>query len=204
VVRIIHQVAPDVRNINRIDLKHAAQCEPSVYQAYFHCPVNFQAERNTMYGDNQLLDGVLPGSLPQAHTSAEATIRRHLLGDGLSPPLAMQAAMLLRQRIALLSEGLEGLAKHLHLHPRALQRELSKAGTSYSALVAHIRHDQASAMLRDTVLDIDSIALKLGFSERRSFTLAFRQWQGCTPSDYRRSIRTQATTGHISTTGIFH
>ncbi|MEO6698487.1 MAG: helix-turn-helix transcriptional regulator, partial [Paraperlucidibaca sp.] len=116
----------------------------------------------------------------------------HLLGDGLSPPLAMQAEMLLRQRIALLSEGLEGLAKYLHLHPRALQRELSKAGTSYSALVAHIRHDQASAMLRDTVLDIDSIALKLGFSERRSFTLAFRQWQGCTPSDYRRSIRAQA------------
>lgn len=45
-------------------------------------------------------------------------------------------------------------------------------------------------MLRDSALDIDSIGMKLGFSERRSFTRAFRAWQGGAPSAYRRAART--------------
>ena len=48
-------------------------------------------------------------------------------------------------------------------------------------------------MLRDMNLDIESIALKLGFNERRSFTLAFKHWQGMSPSQYRQHIKQQKT-----------
>jgi len=182
-------MAPGLPVVRGVEFRHAPLAEVAVYEAWFACPVRFHADRNALLGDSRLIDGPLPGSLPQAHASAEEAIRVHLLGDGLAPPLAVQAEALLRQRPVLLGEGVEALAALLRLHPRALQRRLREAGTSYSALVARLRHEQACAMLRDDALDIESIALKLGFSERRSFTLAFRQWQGCAPSDYRRAAR---------------
>lgn len=185
VMRMGHQIADSRGYITQIRFKHRPLCNPSAYEAYFQCRIDFQASDNAMVADSHLLDGALPGSLPLAHSRAEASIRQYVLGDGIAPPLVMQAEMQLRQHRALLGEGLDGLAHALHIQPRTLQRALKKAGSSYSQLLAQVRKDMATAMLRDSDLDIDSIALKLGFNERRSFTLAFRQWQGITPTAYR-------------------
>ena len=189
VAHISAQVAPNMPGARAVTFKHAPAADPALYEAYFKCPVGFHGDANTMIGDNQLLDGILPGSLPQAHKSAEETIRQHLLGDGLAPPLTMQIDYLFRQRLSLFSEGLAGLAKAMNMHPRTLQRQLRHVGSSYSMLLRRLRHEHAADMLRDPSLDIDSIALKLGFTERRSFTLAFRQWQGCSPREYRYVVK---------------
>ena len=190
VVHMTRLVAPHVAVTQSVAFRHGPYGDPAEYERYFGRPVAFHAPRNALHGDARWLDSPLPGSLPQAHARAEEAIHRQVLGDGLAPSLLVQAEQLLSQRTALFSEGLGGLAAALRMHPRTLQRRLLAAGSSYAALVTRLRHRQACAMLRDTELDIDSIALKLGFSERRSFTLAFRQWQGRTPSDYRRAART--------------
>jgi AraC-like DNA-binding protein len=44
-------------------------------------------------------------------------------------------------------------------------------------------------MLRGGELDIESIGIKLGYVERRSFTHAFQKWQGQTQSAYRKAMR---------------
>ena len=80
------------------------------------------------------------------------------------------------------------------MHPRTLQRRLRERGLRYSELLARTRHDLACQMLRETELDIDSVGFKLGFKERRSFTQAFGQWQGQTPTNYRQ--HTRAIRGH--------
>lgn len=185
-LRMVHLVAPGFPLVAEISFRHAPLADPEVYACYFGCPVRFLAERNCLQGDRRVLDLPLPGSLPQANASAEETIMVHVLGDGLAPTLTDEITRLLRARLSLFAQGLPGMALALQRHPRALQRELHAAGTSYSALVARLRHELARDMLRDPALDIDSIALKLGFSERRSFTLAFRSWQGCSPSAWRR------------------
>lgn len=189
VAHLSAQIAPNMVGARRVTFKHAPTSAPALYETYFRCPVGFHSDANTMFGDNQLLDGILPGSLPHAHKSAEETIRQHLLGDGLAPPLTMQIDYLFRQHLSLFSAGLAGLARAMNMHPRALQRQLSFAGSSYSVLLRRIRHEHAVNMLRNPNLDIDTIALKLGFTERRSFTLAFRQWQGCTPREYRSAAK---------------
>lgn len=179
-------VAPDAPVVRAIDFRHAPHGSIDAYTHWFGCPVRFGADDNTLHGDSRLLDGRLPGALPQAHAAAEETIRRRMLGDGVAPGVSSQVEVLLRRQPALLGDGLAGVAACLHVHPRTLQRQLRAAGTGYADLRDRLREELACTMLRDPALDIDSIALKLGYRERRSFTLAFRHWQGRTPSAYRR------------------
>ena len=52
-----------------------------------------------------------------------------------------------------------------------------------------IRQNFATLYLTDTVIPLDSIAEKLGFSDQAGFTKAYRSWTGQTPGDVRRQAR---------------
>ena len=85
--------------------------------------------------------------------------------------------------------SLEQAADLLQLSPRSLQRRLSKQGLSYQQLLSNFRHDKAVALLSQSELSVLDIASRLGFHEQSSFSSAFRQWQGCTPTDYLKRHR---------------
>jgi len=188
VVHIGRVLSPGLEPVRQIDFCHAPLVARQDYEDYFGCPVHFHCSDNTLYGEGRLLDGQLPGSLPEANAFAEQTIQISLLGDGVAPPLQIQVETLLRRRLSLFGDGLPALAAALQLKPRTLQRRFRDHGICYKQLIARLRHELACEMLRNTSLDIDSIALKLGYAERRSFSYAFRCWQGQSPSMYRRSI----------------
>ncbi len=69
---------------------------------------------------------------------------------------------------------------------RTLQRELSRAGTSFRAEVARARLRHAEALLRDTPLKLEAVARRLGYSSLAHFSDRFRRWRGVTPSEFRR------------------
>ena len=188
VVHIGRVLSPGLEPVRQIDFRHAALVQHKEYEEYFGCPVCFHCSDNTLYGEGRLLDGRLPGSLPEANAFAEQTIQVSLLGDGVAPPFQLQVETLLRRRLSLFGEGLPALAAAMQLKPRTLQRRFRDYGICYQQLITRLRHELACEMLRSTTLDIDTIALKLGYAERRSFTHAFRGWQKQSPSMYRRSI----------------
>lgn len=188
VMHIGRELAPELEAVRQVDFRHQPLVAVTDYEAYFGCPVRFATAANTLYGEGRLLDDRLPGSLPEAHAHAEQAIQVRLLGDGLAPPWLMQVEALLRRRLNLFGAGLPALATALQLQPRTLQRRLRAEGIRYQQLIARLRHQLACEMLRDPTLDIDSIALKLGYAERRSFSQAFRGWQGQSPSRYRQSL----------------
>lgn len=188
VVHIGRLLSPGLEPVRQIDFRHGALVQHKDYEAYFGCPVRFHCSGNTLYGEGRLLDGQLPGSLPEANAFAERTIQVSLLGDGVAPPFQLQIETLLRRRLSLFGDGLPALAAVMQLKPRTLQRRFRDHGICYNQLVARLRHELACEMLRTTSLDIDSIALKLGYTERRSFSQAFRGWQGQSPSQYRQSL----------------
>ncbi len=79
------------------------------------------------------------------------------------------------------------MAKRLGVSTRTLKRRLAEAGTTFSAVVADLRRDQATALLR-TAASVDEVAAQLGYADAQSFSRAFRRWTGMTPSAYRRSV----------------
>ena len=70
---------------------------------------------------------------------------------------------------------------------RNLQRKLATEQTTYSEVVDNVRCRAAMSRLRDSALNLDQIAHRLGYSEHAAFTRAFRRWTGITPSEYRAS-----------------
>lgn len=78
------------------------------------------------------------------------------------------------------------LAGAVHLSPQTLRRRLKDEGTSYQRIKDAIRLDIAIEKLSVQKMAVNDVAEMLGFAEPRSFTRAFKQWTGVTPSVYRR------------------
>ena len=74
---------------------------------------------------------------------------------------------------------------------RNLQRKLAAEQTTYSEVVDNVRCRAAMSRLRDSALNLNEIARRLGYSEHAAFTRAFRRWTGITPNEYRaRAVNT--------------
>jgi AraC-like DNA-binding protein len=83
--------------------------------------------------------------------------------------------------------SLESAAQGLATSPRTLQRRLRKHGMTFGALVDACRFEIAGALLRETDLKVQEIALRIGYSTPSTFTRAFARWSGCSPHAYRQT-----------------
>ena len=84
--------------------------------------------------------------------------------------------------------AIERVAERMGSSVRTLQRRLSEAGVTHTALVEHARCDRALRRLRTTRLPIGQVAKELGFRDPSSFSRAFQRWTGMSPRAYRRML----------------
>ncbi len=90
-------------------------------------------------------------------------------------------------------EEQEAVARHLGLSVATLRRRL--AGESASFRSIHREHMRTCAIdLLRQVCRIGAAADALGFSDTRSFTRAFKDWTGLTPSSFLKNETQHATT----------
>lgn len=68
---------------------------------------------------------------------------------------------------------------------RTFQRQLDAEGTSFSDLLAEVRHSETLKRLNERKITIAAIAAGLGYSDQASFTRAFRRWTGSPPGQFR-------------------
>jgi len=77
------------------------------------------------------------------------------------------------------------VAKKLDISTQTLSRRLHDRGATYQLIKDNTRRDAAIALLTNSKLTIKEIAYQVGFKETSSFSKAFKQWVGVSPSDYR-------------------
>ena len=187
--------------IGRITMRHAAHQDADKVAAHFQVPIEWGAEVDALWFSRHLLDQPLRGAFPTLHEQAAQRVVQQVAkrsnasaqGDGTTAEgqlpgqqLALQIEHAFLDKPRLLGLGLEALAEELGLHARTLQRRLKDTGDSHSAIQARVRYRLAQQWLRDPSLAIEDISERLGFTDRRSFTLAFTRWSGHTPSRFRR------------------
>ncbi len=80
---------------------------------------------------------------------------------------------------------LDELAHETGLSPHKLRRLLREEGTTLATIRENVRRDKAIRMLTTGNATVEAIAEMLGYAEARSFTRAFRQWTGRSPSAWR-------------------
>ncbi len=172
----------------RIALHCTQRAATSEYQAVFGCPVSFGAAEGELWFEPAILDYRSPRWDPDLLKLHEdlaeqrlSKLRRHDLIERIQTLLA--------QRLEIEQLTLEDIATELGLPTRRLRLELSRAGTSFSELLADFRFALAKRLLAGTDEPIESIVYLTGFSEPSTFYRAFKRWSKMTPVQYREHKR---------------
>jgi AraC-like DNA-binding protein len=157
----------------------------SLYQNFFHCPVDFDAESNAIIFSTQMMDTPFhtfnPDMLALLLPQLEAQLNEGLAQQSLS----QHVKLLLQTRLPRKQPTMQQIAQELNISSRTLQRQLSKEGTGFQQLLDLARHELAQKYLQTASLDLSEIAYLLGYEEASSFHRAFHQWEGVSPGQWR-------------------
>ena len=171
-VRVTYPFSPDVPD----------------YDKLFECPVRFEQDHNQFVLDTTWIDEPAKRSHAMTFRAVETMCAEIL--DQLKPTTGVANQL---QRMLLESTGqfptLEEAGQRLNLTPRTLRRKLQAEGTSYGTLLADTRIRLAKRYLRETVMSIDDIAGRVGYSDGSSFRRAFHRSTRITPTTYRGGTR---------------
>jgi AraC-like DNA-binding protein len=95
----------------------------------------------------------------------------------------------LHLRVGHTALSIEQIASDLNLTKRTLQRRLQSQNTNFAQLRDDLRFHYAIRYLIDDNLSVDLVSRALDFSDRTSFTNAFKRWTGLSPSTFRKLFR---------------
>jgi AraC-like DNA-binding protein len=109
-----------------------------------------------------------------------------LLRENSSDDLLTQLDYMIQRQLRSGPCTLQLVAEELRMHPRNLQQQLKSMGTGFSEALAAYRSRHAMTLLNDPALQINQIALRLGYCDATAFGQAFKKWFGKTPSEYRK------------------
>ena len=153
-------------------LKYAQKTNRLVYDAaYLDRPLVRSQKELDIYVRNAPADVM---TIPGADNRLEWQIERVLAPAGGGP---------------LIFPTLDELAARLNVSAQTLYRQLRSSGTSYQKIKDDIRRETAIRCLVEEGLSVEGVSERVGFSEARSFTRAFRHWTGMSPRNYRNIHR---------------
>lgn len=192
---VIYELAQLVRNLTenrhgprRIKLRWTRRAAQSEYEQVFGCPVDFECARNELWFDAEVAAFRSPHGDPDLLKLHEEVAEKRLSAIKRDD-LIDRIRALFSQKLELEQLELDDVAHELGMSPRRLRFELTRAGTSFSQLLADFRYALARKLLATTDEPIENIVYLTGFSEPSTFYRAFKRWAGVTPVQYREKKR---------------
>jgi AraC-like DNA-binding protein len=85
--------------------------------------------------------------------------------------------------------SIDRIAEDLKLSKRTLQRRLQQQNTNFAQLRDTLRFHYSIKYLIDDHMSVDSVSKALDFSDRTSFTNAFKRWTNLSPSVFKKLFR---------------
>jgi excisionase family DNA binding protein len=122
------------------------------------------------------------------------TLEEYQLSAALPEVFGVPARVLevLQRRVGRMGLSIGEVADDLNLSKRTLQRRLQQHNINFADVRDQVRFHHAITFLIHQELSIDSISTALDFSDRTSFTNAFKRWTGLSPSTFRKLFRDYA------------
>ena len=170
-----------------LHFRHAPPSYADKYEPFFGLPVRFGQTCDALLYEPGALDAPLDCDFPTLHRQAEALVTQRV-AQHRQQSLCDDVLTLLKRQPELLNGGLDAVADKLALGARTLQRRLRAENTQFAELVDQARYQLAKRMIGQA-RDFENIAEALHFSDRRSFTRAFKRWSGQTPRQYRAASK---------------
>ena len=158
------------------------------FEDFFRAPILFSAETDALVFDSELLDRQLRSGnevlADQTDDIAQKTVDSIDRESASTPTIDHVRKWL----IDALPEGVPtqlAASRTMGMSLRSLQRHISYEGGTFRDLVKQVRIDLSHEYLLDDRLSILEISALVGFNGSSSFSHAFRNWTGMTPSAFR-------------------
>jgi AraC-like DNA-binding protein len=185
IATVLSELVPGGVPFRSVDLAFREPADPTLHEATFGTAVRFGRPATVLRFAVDQLHRELPQGNPHSQALAEAMCREVVTGRRGGSGIVEELRVWLTRNVAY-DVGMARAAAALATSPRTLRRRLTEAGTSYQRLLDEVRSSLAEEMLATGVLDVEDVALRLGYAESSSFVHAFKRWRGVTPARFRR------------------
>jgi AraC-like DNA-binding protein len=156
-----------------------------IYEKIFRCPVLFGQGNNELRINTTWLDEPTRRCNQLTFMAAQKLCAETLDLMDLSDGIAGELRQILMESIGRFPT-VETICRRFGMSPRTFRRKLNAEGTSYANLVNDTRANLAKKYLSETMMTVDEIANRIGYSDTSNFRYAFYRKMGITPAEYRR------------------
>jgi AraC-like DNA-binding protein len=171
----------------RVSFTHERPSSLEVHQRVLGTTIEFSQEFNAIVCRRRDLDMPIPTADPALHREVKRSLDMQLAN------LRDEPAQRVRQIVKmLLPSGLcsvDGVAQHLGMHRRTLNRHLAAEGESVTTIINAVRAELAEEYLANSKRRLYEVAELLGFSSAGDFSRWFRSRFGKTPSAWTVAYR---------------
>lgn len=186
VTKMCRMISGDQFRLQGVHFKHAPPRDIRPYFEYFGCELKFDQPDNELLIPLQWADKKLIGANPELAMLNDQVVAKRLARIDRSNIIARVRAALMDQ---LPHGGVsdDTVADALHMSVRTMHRKLLEKNSNFRKVLVEMRQELAEQYILDNSLTLTEISLLLGFSEPSSFSRAFKNWTGTTPSEVRQA-----------------
>lgn len=160
------------------------------YRQAFGCMPEFNAERAALVFPTADLTRLVRGADPERY--ALLSERLQTVASEHDLKFSDQVSRVVRGLVALRRCSLDEVATLFGMNPRRVNRMLEREGTTYRKIVQEALRTLAERLMVDTDMPLVAVSAVLNYADASAFTRAFRNWHGCSPSEWRRAHARQA------------
>jgi AraC-like DNA-binding protein len=181
--RVIKTFLGDSWGPQEVCFMHSAPNHPEAHRRFFGARVRF----NWDYDGIACRTVDLEKSIPASDPAMARYLKEHF--DSILPSPRPEVSETLRELVwVMLKSGscsADGVAKHLGVDRRTVNRRLASEGQSYSSILDAVRRDMVTSSVEHGQRPLNEIAGMLGFSGLSAFSGWFRDRFGRSASEWR-------------------
>ena len=186
VTRMGRIITGDEFRLHAVKFKRKQPLDMKPYFEFFGCQLNFEQDKNQLLIPTAFVDEVLSGANPElALLNDQVATRRLALLDRNDIVARVRASLMDQLPNGSVSD--DSVAESLHMSVRTMHRKLTDVDQNFRALLVETRRSLAEQYILDNSLTLTEISLLLGFSEPSSFSRAYKNWTGSSPSEVRQA-----------------
>lgn len=185
VFRMLRTFTGPVWSPLRVCFVHDAPADRGTHARVFGRKVEFGRDFNGIVCARNDLDVGNPNADPEI-----ARLARQMLDSVVKDEPRDMTSQVRELMLMQLGSGtctIKGVARHLGVDPRTIQRHLAGEGLSFSAMLASVRRELAGRYMKERHRSIAEISSLLGFSATSGFSRWYRQQFRVPPSAGRAS-----------------
>lgn len=171
-------------NPREVAFSHSVGAKPEEYQQFFQCPIHYGSDGNVLIFDAKNMDRAIPGANEELASLLDELASRYLV-DRLQGRFSRRVREVLLVKLPNGEPSRADTAHSMAMTERTLARRLTEENTTFYEILKQLREEQAYSYLKHTELNIEEIAYLLGFSDRGTFSRAFKNWTGKRPTEWR-------------------